>query len=251
VTIAGKHVVISGGGSGVGAAMAREFFSHGARVTVLGRRLAPLEATAKGSSMFALDCDVADGAAVSLALDQARARHGLVSIAIANAGVVESKAFAQMQAQDLERMLSVNLLGVFNLWHGCLPDMESQKWGRLIAVASTAGLKGYRYVSGYSATKHAVIGLTKSLALELAGSSITVNALCPGFVETPMLERSVANIMEKTGVTEAGARQQLVANNPQGRFIQTDEIAGTALWLCNESSRSVTGQAIVIAGGEL
>ena len=148
-------------------------------------------------------------------------------------------------------MLKVNLLGVFNLFQVCLPEMKAQSDGRLIAIASTAGLKGYQYVSAYVAAKHGVVGLCRSLSLELSQDGITVNAICPGFIETPMLERSIDNIVEKTGMSENDARKSLMAGNPQRRFIRADEVAAAAVWLCSDAARSVNGHALSISGGEV
>ncbi len=156
-----------------------------------------------------------------------------------------------MTIADLDDMLSVNLKGVFNCFQTALPHMEKAKRGRMIAIASTAGLKGYPYVSGYCAAKHGAIGLVKGLAVELAKTNITVNAICPGFIETPMLERSIENIVAKTGMSEEQAAKSLRAGNPQDRFIQTDEIAASVLWLCSDAARSVNGAVIPITGGEI
>ena len=142
-------------------------------------------------------------------------------------------------------------MGVFNTWQACFADMQSQGWGRMIAIASAAGLKGYSYVSGYCAAKHAVVGLTRSLALELAGTGVTVNSICPGFVETPMLEASIANIVDKTGMSEEDATESLKANNPMKRFIQVEEIASMVLWLAQPENGSINGQALSINGGEI
>ncbi|MEP1208822.1 MAG: SDR family NAD(P)-dependent oxidoreductase [Rhizobiaceae bacterium] len=250
-TFADHHVVVSGGGTGVGAAIASAFAKAGARVTILGRRQSSLDAVAKTSGALALACDVTNRETVDRALDKARAVNGATSIAIANAGAASSAPFAKMKPSDLNAMLDVNLNGVFNLWQACLPDLKSRASGRLIAIASTAGLKGYAYVSGYCAAKHGVIGLTRAVALELADSGITANAICPGFVDTPLLNRSVENIVSKTGLSDAEARQSLVQNNPQGRFIEVDEVADTALWLAGDGARSVNGQAISVNGGEV
>ncbi len=247
MTIKDKHVVVTGGGSGAGAVIAHAFAAKGARVTIMGRGWAALSA----QNLPFQTCDVVDAASVATAFDAARHENGPIDIMIANAGAAISKPFSALKTADFDIMIGVNLRGVFNTWQAALPDMKTAGAGRLMAVASTAGLKGYAYVSAYCAAKHAVIGLTRSLALELAKTGITVNALCPGFMETPLLERSVENIMATTGMSKDAALKALKKGNPQGRFIQSDEVAGTALWLCSDAARSVTGQAISISGGEI
>lgn len=247
-----RHAVVTGGGTGVGRAMALAFAHAGARVTIMGRRESPLREVA-GEHRFIgwVTCDVADPAAVHDAFDEARGLNGPAAVVVANAGAAETVPFARMTPEHLAAMLAVNLGGVVNTWQAGLADMKGAGWGRLIAVASTAGLKGYAYASAYVAAKHAVVGLTRSVALELGDSGVTANALCPGFIESPLLERSVANIIEKTGRDEAEARASLVAGNPQKRFIAPDEVAGAALWLCSDSARSVNGHAMAISGGEI
>jgi NAD(P)-dependent dehydrogenase (short-subunit alcohol dehydrogenase family) len=251
-SLAGKHALVTGGGTGVGARIALALAEAGAAVTVCGRRNAPLEETASRHPAIGHVCgDVTDTRSVAAMFDEAARSRGAVGIVVANAGAAASKPFLKMDASDLDAMLSVNLGGVFSVWQAGLPSMLEARWGRLIAIASTAGLKGYPYVSAYCAAKHGVIGLTRALATELAGSGVTANAICPGFTETPMLQSSIETIMRKTGRSRAEAEAILKQHNPQGRFIQPEEIAESVLWLCDDASRSVTGQAISISGGEI
>ncbi len=247
----GQHVVITGGGTGVGAQIAQSFAEAGAAVTILGRRLAPVQEVAGRIGALALSADVTDRASLDAALAEARKAQGRVSVAIANAGAADSVPFAKMRIEDFQSALGVNLVGVFNLWQAALPDMMERGGGRMIAVASTAGLKGYSYVSHYCAAKHGVVGLTRALALELAAKKITVNAICPGFIETPLLEKSIEKIVASTGMTEEEARSSLMKGNPQKRFVQTGEVAGAALWLCSPAAFSVNGHALSLSGGEI
>ncbi len=252
MSVAGRHIVVTGGGTGVGAEIAESMALAGAKVTIMGRSAPPLRAVAKQHKFIGyVPCDVTDAGAVKDAFHQARGLNGQITVVVANAGAADSVPFAKMTSEQLQAMLSVNLAGVANVWQAALNDMKTEGWGRMLAIASTAGLKGYPYVSAYCAAKHGVVGLTRALALELAETGVTVNAICPGFIDTPMLDRSVANIIDKTGMSEDKARAALYAGNPQKRFIQTDEVAGTALWLCSDAARSVNGQALSLSGGEI
>lgn len=248
---ASRHALVSGGGTGVGAAIALQLAEAGMRVTITGRRAEPLdEVAARHYAISGVTCDVTDEQSVATLFVKAGGAHGAPDVVIANAGAAASKPFAAMTMDDLKADLDVNLGGVFNVWRQALAPMKEAGWGRMIAIASTAALRGYSYVSGYCAAKHGVAGLTRALAQELARTGITVNAVCPGFTETPMLARSIDNIVEKTGMSEADARKSLIRNNPQGRFIQPDEIAAAVLWLASDTAGSVNGQMISISGGE-
>jgi 3-hydroxybutyrate dehydrogenase len=246
-----SHALVTGGGRGIGRAIASVLAQAGATVTVLGRDRAALDdAVAAGSAHFAVVADVADQAAVAAAIAEAAAR-APIDILIANAGAAESAPFAKSDAALFRRMMDVNFMGVVYAVQAVLPVMKERRYGRVVAVASTAGLKGYAYVSAYSAAKHAVVGLVRSLALELAVTRVTVNAVCPGFTDTDLLSGSIDNIMKKTGRNHEQAVAELARHNPQGRLITPAEVADTVLWLCGEGAGAITGQAIAIAGGEV
>ena len=243
MTLAGKRVLITGGGSGLGADLARGFAAAGAEVVITGRRADALARVAT-DGIRAVQADVTDEASVKAMFAAA----GPCDIVIANAGAADSGSMARTTLAQWNAMIAVNLTGVFLTLRDGVNQMPG--WGRLIAVSSTAGLKGYAKIAPYAAAKHGVVGLTRSLALEIARKDITVNALCPGFLDTEMTDHSVAIIMQKTDRTEAQARAVLAAMSPQNRLIQPSEVTAAALWLCSPGSGAINGQAIAINGGE-
>jgi NAD(P)-dependent dehydrogenase (short-subunit alcohol dehydrogenase family) len=246
-----QHALVTGGGRGIGRAIASALVQAGATVTVLGRNRSTLdEAVGAGAAHFAGVADVADQAAISAAVAEAAARQP-IDILIANAGSAESAPFGKSDAALFKRMMDVNFMGVVHASQAALPSMRERPYGRIVAVASTAGLKGYAYVSAYSAAKHAVVGLVRSLALELASTQVTVNAVCPGFTDTDLLAGSVGNLMKKTGRSHEQAVAEFSRHNPQGRLVTPAEVADTVLWLCGEGAGAITGQAIAVAGGEV
>lgn len=249
----GKHALVTGGGSGIGAAIALALVEQGARVTVLGRRMEPLQALVAQhpDALHAVCADIADAEQVAAAVQDAQSRFGPVHILVNNAGQAASAPFLKTDAAQWQQMLNVNLNGTFHCTQAVLPQMLQAGWGRIVNVASTAGLAGYAYVAAYCAAKHAVVGLTRSLALEVARKGVTVNAVCPGYTETEILRESIANVVAKTGRSEDEARAEFAKGNPQGRIVQPEEVADAVRWLCGESASSITGQAIAVCGGEV
>lgn len=248
-----QHALVTGGGRGIGAAIASALVESGYKVTITGRDAARLAEFAQslGENCQALSMDVADRASVESAFAVARQTWGAIDLLVNNAGQAESAPFHKMDDALFARMLAVNLTGVYLCTQVALTDMLAAQRGRIVNVASTAGLRGYTYVSAYVAAKHGVIGLTRALALELATKGITVNAVCPGYTETDIVKDAVTNIMTKTGRSEEEARAELAKSNPQGRLVQPHEVANAVLWLAGNGSASITGQAIAVAGGEV
>ena len=254
--LAHHHALVTGAGSGIGLAIATALHGAGAKVTLAGRRLEPLVALADrlgGDRLHvAAGFDVTDRAAIEEGLVAARTSLGPVSLLVNNAGQAPSSAFAKTTRAIWDHVIATDLTSLLDVTQACLDDLKAAgSRGRIITIASTAGLKGYAYVSAYCAAKHGAIGLTRALAVELAATGMTVNAVCPGYTDTPIVSQSVAAIAAKTGRAPADILKEFTKANPQGRLIDPDEVAQTVLWLASDAARSVTGQAIAIAGGEV
>jgi NAD(P)-dependent dehydrogenase (short-subunit alcohol dehydrogenase family) len=255
--LAGRHAVVTGASRGIGAAVADSLARLGAGVSLFARsadalaqRAAELSAR-HGAETFAAPCDVTDPAAVAGAFAQAVARLGPPAILVNNAGGAKSAPFDRTDDALWRDMLDINLMGAVACCRAALPAMLEAQYGRIVSVASTAGLTGFAYVTAYCAAKHALVGFTRALAIETAKKGVTVNAVCPGYTDTDIVKATVANIVARTGRSEAEARAELASHNPQGRLIAPSEVAETIAYLCLSSSGAITGQSILIAGGEL
>lgn len=251
--LAGRHALVTGAGRGIGAAIAARLVAEGARVTVLSRTQTEIGAVARrlGNAAQALKADVTHAQETRRAFEQAAASFGPIDILVNNAGQARSGLLHKAPDELWHQMLAVNLTGAYHGIRAALPGMLERGFGRIVNIASTSGLRGYPYVAAYCAAKHGVIGLTRALALEVAQRGVTVNAVCPGFTETALVEDAIANIRKVTGRSAEAAREALTRTNPQGRLIEPAEVAHTVAWLCLPGSESVTGQSIAVAGGEV
>jgi NAD(P)-dependent dehydrogenase (short-subunit alcohol dehydrogenase family) len=252
----GRHALVTGGGRGIGAGIVRALVSRGAKVSLLGRTAATLQALAvelksNGAQTFCATADISKRESVDAAFAAARTVFGPIEILINNAGQAVSAPITKRDDALWDRLLAINLSGTYYGMQAALPDMLQGGFGRIVNIASTAGLTGYPYVAAYCAAKHGVIGLTRAVARELATQNITVNAVCPGYTETDLVREAAAKIAAVTGRKIEDAVQAMTKSNPQGRLIQPGEIANAVVWLCLPGSESVTGQSIVVAGGEL
>jgi len=247
MTLKGKLALVTGGGKGIGLAVARRLAREGARVAVTGRSEKELQAVARELDGFALVCDLLDRAAT----DKMAKGLGRVDILVNNAGIAESAGYEKTTDDIWDRTMELNATAPYRLIRLLAPAMVAAKWGRIINIASNAGLSGYYYTSAYCASKHAMVGLTRALAYDLARTGVTINAICPGWVETEMAERAIHNIAAKTKRGEDAARETLEAMSPQHRMIQPDEVAHAVAMLCAEEARGIHGQAIPVDGGQV
>ena len=248
----GLHAVVTGGGSGIGAAVAVALAAEGAGLTLMGRRLDRLvahAATLPGAR--ALACDVTDEAAVAAGFAAAAGEGGPVALLINNAGAAESAPFQRTTLAQFRRMIDVNLTGAFLCSRAAVGPMLAGGFGRIVNIASTAGLRGYPYVAAYCAAKHGLVGLTRALAQELARTPVMVNAVCPGYTDTDLVGEAVERIVARTGRSREAATAELVKANPQGRLVQPREVAAVVAFLCRRDNAAITGQAIAVAGGEV
>lgn len=253
-SLAGRKALITGGGRGIGRAVALAFTREGADVALTARTESEIygvavEVETLGQKAYPIVCDVADKAQVALAAREAEEKLGRIDILVNNAGVAQSHKFIDHDDWLWEYTLAVNLTGVYYVTKQVVPGMVQRGWGRIINMASIAAKAGAKYIAAYTASKHGVLGLTRALAMEFVGDGITVNAICPGYVDTPMTDASVANIVRRTGRSEAAARQIIENSSPQKRLVQPEEVAAVAVMLAGDLAGGITGQAINVDGG--
>ncbi|GIR84279.1 MAG: SDR family oxidoreductase [Paracoccaceae bacterium] len=249
--ITDKHVLITGGGTGIGRAIAELFAKKGAKVTITGRRSKILQEVAMTSTnISALKMDVSDEKEVSDIVAEAVSKFGPIQICIANAGIAEGRKLQNTDLDFWRKIISTNLDGTFLTIREAMKSMLETDWGRVIAISSIAGIKGLKGAGAYSASKHGVLGLIKTYSEEYIGGPITFNAICPGYVNTPIIDNNIKAMMSK-GISENDAQKLMVNSNPHKKLIEADEIAQTALWLCSQAAKSINGQAIEISGGKV
>lgn len=247
----GKHALITGGGTGIGEAIALALAAEGARVTITGRRMEALKDTAaKSANIHPMVMDVSDEASVVDGVKAAIAARGAVDIHVANAGIAETSPFVKTSLEFWRKIMTTNLDGVFLTCRECAPGMLEKGWGRLLVVSSIAGLKGLKYGAAYSASKHGVIGLTRVMSEEFMGLGVTANAICPGYVRTPIVERNTELIMKRSGLSRDEAEAAMSKSNRHRRLVEVAEVAEAAMWLCHPNSGSINGQTIEINGGQ-
>ena len=248
----GRHALVTGGGTGIGLDIARALAAAGAEVTITGRDLARLEAVAaEMPGLFPLQMNVDEEASVREGIAAAAAARGPVAICVANAGIAEPAPFHKETLEHWRQIMVTNLDGVFLTFQAALATLGREDWGRMIAISSIAGLRGLKNGIAYTASKHGVIGLIHGLSEEYMGGAVTFNAVCPGYVDTPIVERNAAEIAARQGITEEEARAYLARGNRHKTLLQTDEVTGAVMWLCSDAARSVNGQSIQIAGGQV
>ena len=245
----GRHALITGGGTGIGAAAAEQLSAAGAKISLLGRRMEPLQAVAEAHGGIAVGCDVTDSDQISKAFDEARTLNGPIDLLVVNAGIAESAPFHKMTRESWDRFIATNLTAAFACSQAAIGDLLKSDSGRLVYVASVASLRGVPYASHYAASKHGLLGLMRSLAAEYAKTSLTVNAVCPGYVDTPMTDQSVARVSEITGRSEPDSRAVITNMNASGRLVDAQAVGNVIAMLCLPLSRDINGAAITIDGG--
>jgi 3-hydroxybutyrate dehydrogenase len=252
LAFADKHAVVTGGGRGIGRAIAASLTRAGAKVTVIGRTEGPLRAAvAAGDALACARADVTDAAELKQRLSAAADAHGPVAILVNNAGSVESGPFAGLDPAAFDTMWNVHVMGAVHAMQAAMPGMVERGFGRIVNIASTAGLRGYPYVSAYCAAKHALVGLTRAVAAECAPRGVTVNAVCPGYTDTGLARDAVARVAAKTGRPQEDVLAQYVSDAPIRRLITPQEVAAAVLYLCTDEAAAVTGTTLAVAGGEL
>ena len=247
--LAGRHALITGGGTGIGAAAAQHLSAAGAKLTLLGRRMEPILAVAEEHGGSAIGCDVTDPEQIRNAFDEARTLNGPIDLVIVNAGIAESAPFHKMSRESWDRIIATNLTAAFECSQAAIGDLLKSDNGRLVFVASVASLRGVPYAAHYAASKHGLLGLMRSLAAEYAKTNLTVNAVCPGYVDTPMTDQSIARVSAITGRSEEDSRGAITSMNASGRLVDPDGIATLILTLCLPQSRDINGAAMTIDGG--